>query len=114
MINIVRKRRLAVIEDAMKAVEAAEKNAAEKVQAAKAEAERIHKASVTECEQIGKAAEQKAKDNELSGLEASDKDREAAVEKAREGARIKADALKRTAEGKEDEAIDAVIDKLLN
>ena len=98
----------------MKAVETAEKNATEKIQAAKAEAETIRKASVTECEQIELDAQQKAKENELSGRDNSNKEREDAVEKARDGARIKADALKRTAEGKEDEAIDAVIDKLLN
>ena len=103
-----------MIEDAMKAVEAAEKSAADKVAGARAEADKIRKNSVSECEQIIKDGEQKAKENELTGLEESDKKREAAVEKAKEAARVKADALKSTAAGKEDEAIDAVISKLLN
>ncbi len=102
-----------MIEDAMKAVEAAEKNAAEKVQAAKAEADKIRKNSEVESEQLIKDAELKAKEDALSKMDASETERDVAVEKAKESARVKADALKQTAAGNEEAAIDAVINKLI-
>ena len=102
-----------MIEDAMKAVEAAEKNAAEKVQAAKSEAERIKKNSEATYEQMIKHAELKAKEDSLSKMDASETERDVAVEKAKESARVKAEALKQTASGNEDAAIEAVINKLI-
>lgn len=97
----------------MKAVEAAEKNAAEKVQAAKAEADKIRKNSEVESEQLIKDAELKAKEEAMSRMDASETERDVAVEKAKESARVKADALKQTAAGNEEAAIDAVINKLI-
>ena len=97
----------------MKAVEAAEKNAAEKVQAAKAEADKIRKNSEVESEQLIKDAELKAKEDAMSRMDASETERDVAVEKAKESARVKADALKQTAAGNEEAAIDAVINKLI-
>ena len=96
-----------MIEDAMKAVEAAEKNAAEKVQAAKAEADKIRKNSEVESEQLIKDAELKAKEDAMSRMDASETERDVAVEKAKESARVK------TAAGNEEAAIDAVINKLI-
>lgn len=97
----------------MKAVEAAEKNAAEKVQAAKTEADKIRKNSEVESEQLIKDAELKAKEDAMSRMDASETERDVAVEKAKESARVKADALKQTAAGNEEAAIDAVINKLI-
>ena len=60
-----------------------------------------------------KDAEAKAKENEKSRLEELEADRQQQIEKTREAANVEADKMRKTAEEKENEAIDAIIDKLI-
>ena len=96
----------------MKAVEAAENEAAEKLAAARAEAEGIRKKSAAECLEMLSNVDVISKEKEEQSLKALDQEREAAVKKAEEEAAVKADELRGLAKDKEMQAIDAVLGKL--
>ena len=102
-----------MISEAMKAVEVAEKDAAEKLQSAKAKADDIRKASIEEAEEMKRQAEEGCKADHLEKLRKMESDREAAIQLAKVDAEGKAQKMRESMLAKENEAIDAVISKII-
>ncbi|MCR5213210.1 MAG: hypothetical protein K6E10_02265 [Eubacterium sp.] len=101
-----------MINDAMMAVDAAEKEVASKIAAAKETAEKLRKSSLAECEEISKNAELSVKQNEEQAMISLAAERDQRSEEASKNAEIKAQNLRQDSLAKESQAIEAVIKSL--
>ena len=101
-----------MINEAMKAVDSAEKEAFSKIAAARDTAEKLRKNSLQQCEEMGKNAEDLAKKQEEEAMKALAAERDTKCEQARADAGKKADELRAASLAKEDIAISAVLASL--
>lgn len=103
----------ALIEDMMKKVEAAEKEASHLRHEARAKADEIAKASEEKCEQMVADNAAAIKTDLAEKRAAYEEKRNKAAKDARIDAEVKAGEMKQAALEKENEAIDAVIEKII-
>ena len=102
-----------MIEDMMKKVEAAEKQASSLRHEARGKAEEIAKASAEKCEQMVADNAAAIKTDLAEKRAAYEEKRNKAAADARIDAEVKAGEMKQAALEKENEAIDAIIEKII-
>ena len=102
-----------MIQDAMKAVEAAENAASEKIQAARSDADKIRRDSELQYQKIKDDAVISSRKSEENRLKEVDEEGKAEAEKAQKAADAKAMELKDSSVSRKDEAVKAVIAEIL-